>query len=66
MIVTHEVVVMCFRYLLERLSEAQILEIDRVGDIANCGVTEYIYDPNAGEFGGALGDFRLCANHAAS
>jgi broad specificity phosphatase PhoE len=41
LIVTHQVVVLCFRYLLEDLDEDRILAIDREGDIANCGVTEY-------------------------
>jgi broad specificity phosphatase PhoE len=40
-VVTHQVVVLCFRYLLESLDEERILEIDRQGDIANCGLTEY-------------------------
>ena len=54
LILTHEVVVMCLRYLLEDLDEAGVLTIDRRGDIANCGVTEYVYDPGHGHFGGAL------------
>lgn len=54
LIVTHEVVVMCLRYLLEDLDEAAVLGIDRQGDITNCGVTEYAYDPQHGPFGGAL------------
>jgi broad specificity phosphatase PhoE len=54
LIVTHEVVVMCLRYLLEDLDEAGVLDIDRQGDIANCGVTEYAYDPSHGAFGGGL------------
>jgi broad specificity phosphatase PhoE len=41
LIVTHQVVVLCFRYLLEGLDEPQILEIDRAGDVANCAITEY-------------------------
>jgi broad specificity phosphatase PhoE len=45
LIVAHEVVVLCFRYLIENLDEAQILAIDRAGDIANCGVTEYACEP---------------------
>lgn len=31
LIVSHQVVVLCFRYLLERLTEQQILRIDRAG-----------------------------------
>jgi len=45
LIVAHEVIVLCFRYLIESLDEARILEIDREGDVVNCGVTEYVCDP---------------------
>ncbi len=41
MIVAHQVVVLCLRYILEQLDEAQILAIDRRGDVANCSLTEY-------------------------
>lgn len=41
LIVAHQVVVLCLRYLLENLSEAEILAIDRAQDVANCGVTCY-------------------------
>jgi probable phosphoglycerate mutase len=41
MIVAHQVIVLCMRYLIEELNEQEILAIDREGDIANCGVTEY-------------------------
>lgn len=41
MIVAHQAVVLCFRYLLERMSEEQILAIDREKDLANCSVTSY-------------------------
>jgi len=40
-IVAHQVIVNCFRYLLECLDEKAILEIDRVADVPNCSVTEY-------------------------
>lgn len=48
LIVAHQVVVLCFRYLLENLSEAEILAIDAEGDVANCGVTEYVFDRDEG------------------
>ena len=51
LILTHQVVVLCFRYLLENLSEEQLLAIDRKGDVANCAVTEYRFDPTAGTDG---------------
>ena len=51
LIVAHQVIVNCFRYLLERLDEDAILAIDRAGDVPNCGVTEYRYDPAVGKQG---------------
>lgn len=41
MIFAHHVVVLCLRTIIENLDEATILAIDRQGDVANCGVTEY-------------------------
>lgn len=52
LIVAHQVVVLCLRYLLESLTEDEILKIDRLADIANCGVTEYRFDPDQGADGG--------------
>jgi broad specificity phosphatase PhoE len=51
MIFTHQVVVLCIRYILETLDEATILSIDRDGDVANCAVTHYCFDPSADESG---------------
>jgi len=51
-IVAHQVVVLCFRYLFEHLDEATILGIDREGDVANCSTTVYRHDPSLGEHGG--------------
>lgn len=48
LIVAHQVVVLCFRYLLENLDEEQVLAIDAKGDVVNCGVTEYRFDPEKG------------------
>lgn len=48
LIVAHQVVVLCLRYLLENMNEQQILAIDAEGDVANCSVTEYIFDPSQG------------------
>ncbi len=40
-VICHGVVVLCFRYLLERLSEDEILAIDGLHQVANCSVTTY-------------------------
>ncbi len=44
-IVTHEVVVMVFRYVIERLGEAELLQLSAARDLANCSVTEYRVQP---------------------
>ena len=41
LIVCHQVVVLCMRYILEELTEAQILDIDRQAEILNCGICAY-------------------------
>lgn len=41
LIVGHQVIVNCFRYLLEHMNEEAILAIDRAGDVPNCAVTSY-------------------------
>ena len=41
LIVAHQVIVNCFRYLLECMDEKTILAIDAKADVPNCGVTEY-------------------------
>jgi len=51
MIFAHQVVVLCLRYIIENLDEAAILAIDRAGDVANCAITEYRFDPWAGKDG---------------
>ncbi|WP_076070290.1 histidine phosphatase family protein [Sphingomonas montana] len=48
MIVAHQVVVLCLRYVIENMTEEQILAIDREGDVANCSVTEYVFDADDG------------------
>ena len=37
LIVAHQVIVNCFRYLLERMDEMRILELDRAAAVPNCG-----------------------------
>lgn len=54
LIVGHQVIVNCLRYLMERMDEQRILDIDRAGDVPNCGVTSYVFDPAAGRHGKLL------------
>jgi 2,3-bisphosphoglycerate-dependent phosphoglycerate mutase len=51
LVVSHQVVVLCLRYLVEQMTEEQILAIDAKEDVANCGVTEYRLDPERGKHG---------------
>jgi probable phosphoglycerate mutase len=46
LIVCHQVVVLCLRYILEELDEAAILAIDKEGDVVNCGLCEYQFEPD--------------------
>lgn len=41
LVVAHQVIVNCMRYLVEQMDEQQILDIDRRGDVPNCAVTIY-------------------------
>ncbi len=43
-IVAHQVIVLCARYVLECLDERTLLEIDAAGEVANCGLTSYVGD----------------------
>jgi broad specificity phosphatase PhoE len=51
LVICHQVVVLCLRYILEEMDEAQILTIDKEGEVLNCGVCEYDFEPD---------DARLC------
>ncbi|RZI86161.1 MAG: histidine phosphatase family protein [Rubrivivax sp.] len=58
LIVGHQVIVNCFRYLLERMDEEGILAVDQQGDVPNCGLTHYEFDPHVGRRG------KLCLRQA--
>ncbi len=51
LIVGHQVVVLCLRYLLEAMTEDEILAVDATGEVANCSITEYGFDPGKGTGG---------------
>ena len=52
LVVCHQVVVLCFRYILEEMDETQVLAVGRESNVVNCGVCEYAFEPD---------DERLCA-----
>ena len=48
-VVCHQVVVLCMRYILEELDEPQILAIDKQADVLNCGIGAYEFDRGENE-----------------
>ena len=62
LIVCHTVVVLCMRYILEHLTEDELLGIDKKNEIANCSVTMYEHDKSLGPRGNLrLGLFNFVA-----
>ena len=47
LVVCHQVVVLCFRYILEELDEADILNIDKQAEVLNCGIAAYRFEYDA-------------------
>jgi len=47
LVVCHQVVVLCFRYILEELDEAAILSIDKQSEVLNCGIAAYQFESDA-------------------
>lgn len=45
LIVCHQVVVLCMRYILEELDEATILQIDKQSEVLNCGICAFEFQP---------------------
>ena len=48
LVVTHDAVVLLFRYVIEGLDEDAVLDISRRISPVNCGVTSYELDPQRG------------------
>ncbi|HEV2746935.1 MAG TPA: histidine phosphatase family protein [Allosphingosinicella sp.] len=46
LIVCHQVVVLCLRYILEEMDEAEVLRIDKESGVLNCGICEYDFEPD--------------------
>lgn len=51
LIVAHSVVVLCFRYILEHMTEVELLALDQGEEVANGSLTTYVLDPNRGRRG---------------
>lgn len=63
LVVTHQAVIMVFRYLLERMSEHEVLDIDAREQIANCAVTRYERAVDGGLALVAFNDTEAVAEH---
>lgn len=48
LIVTHEVVIRCFRCIIENIGEEDILAIDRASDVHNGAITGYKFEESSG------------------
>ena len=46
LVVCHQIVILCARYVLDRLTEEQLGQLWRRYDLANCSVTSYRLDPS--------------------
>ena len=46
LVVCHQVVVLCMRYILEELTEGQILAVDKQEKMLNCGVCAFDFEPD--------------------
>jgi broad specificity phosphatase PhoE len=44
LIVAHQVVIFMFRYVIERMTEGEILALARAHELANCSITSFIAD----------------------
>jgi broad specificity phosphatase PhoE len=51
LVVGHAVVVLCMRYILEHMTETELLAVDKKAEIANCSVTLYEFDETLGPHG---------------
>lgn len=52
LVVSHQVVVLVLRFLLQRLSEAELLAIDKSDELGNCSLAVFEFDPAIGRHGG--------------
>ena len=48
LLMAHQVVVLLVRYVVEGMDERTVMEVDADGEVANCAVTAYVLDEQAG------------------
>ncbi|MEO7505284.1 MAG: histidine phosphatase family protein [Sphingomicrobium sp.] len=45
LLIAHQVVVMCLRYILDEMTEEELLALNRLGEVLNCGISSFDFDP---------------------
>ncbi|OGN05740.1 MAG: hypothetical protein A2831_03680 [Candidatus Yanofskybacteria bacterium RIFCSPHIGHO2_01_FULL_44_17] len=45
LVVSHSAVMLCFRKVLEKLTEKQVMDINQNDDVQNCAIISYKFDP---------------------
>ena len=51
LVVGHQVVVMCLRYILDELTEEQLMTLNKEGELLNCGISAFDFDTQDRRFG---------------
>lgn len=51
LVVGHQVVVMCLRYILDELTEEQLMALNKQGELLNCGISAFDFDTQDRRFG---------------
>ena len=51
LVVGHQVVVMCLRYILDELTEDQLMALNKQGEMLNCGISAFDFDTQDRRFG---------------
>ncbi len=51
LVVGHQVVVMCLRYILDELTEEELMALNKQGELLNCGISAFDFDTQDRRFG---------------
>ena len=51
LVVGHQVVVMCLRYILDELTEEELMALNKQGEMLNCGISAFDFDTQDRRFG---------------
>ena len=51
LVIGHQVVVMCMRYILEEMTEEELMVLNRQGELLNCGISAFDFETLDSRFG---------------